>query len=127
MRKKKTLRIEQNYLELIPQRNASIRWNTDENGRVTLEIDNKGFMNRLAQKLFKKPKISFVYLDEMGSFVWPLIDGETNIIHIGELVREHFGEKADPLYERLAKYFKILESYGFVSFDKTTDKKSAHL
>ncbi len=127
MRKKKTLRIEQNYLELIPQRNASIRWNTDENGRVTLEIDNKGFMNRLAQKLFKKPKISFVHLDEMGSFVWPLIDGETNIIHIGELVREHFGEKADPLYERLAKYFKILESYGFVSFDKTTDKKSAHL
>lgn len=118
MGKKKTLRIEQNYLELKPKRNASIRYSADESGVVTLEIENKGLMNRVAQKLFKKPKISFVHLDEMGSFVWPLIDGETDIIRIGELVREHFGDKAEPLYERLAKYFKILESYGFVCFDK---------
>lgn len=119
MAKRKPLKIEQNYLEMKPKRKESIRWSTDESGAITLEIDNKGLMNRIAQKLFKKPKVSFVHLDEMGSFVWPLIDGETDIIRIGELVKEHFGEKAEPLYERLAKYFKILESYGFVLFDKT--------
>ncbi len=118
MGKKKTLKIEQNFLEYKPNRNPSIGWSADENGVVTLEIENKGLMNRIAQKLFKKPKISFVHLDEMGSFVWPLIDGEIDILRIGELVKEHFGEKAEPLYERLAKYFKILESYGFVKFDK---------
>lgn len=118
MARKKPLTIEQNYLELNPKRNEAIRYSADENGTITLEIDNKGLMNRIAQKLFKKPKVSFVHLDEMGSFVWPLIDGETDIIRIGELVKEHFGEKAEPLYERLAKYFKILESYGFVLFDK---------
>lgn len=100
-----------------PKRKESIRWSADESGVITLEIDNKGLMNRIAQKLFKKPKVSFVHLDEMGSFIWPLIDGETDIIRIGELVKEHFGEKAEPLYERLAKYFKILESYGFVLFE----------
>ena len=52
----------------------------------------------------------------MGSFVWPIIDGERDIISIGEDVKAHFGEKAEPLYERLAKYFQILESYGFVKF-----------
>ena len=120
MRKQKPLKIERNYLEGKPIRTPSIRWSTSEDGVVTLEIDNKGLMNRIAQKLFKKPKISYVHLDETGSFVWPLIDGETDLIHIGELVKEHFGEKAEPLYERLAKYFKILESYRFISFKKET-------
>ena len=117
MKKKSKLVIERNYLENHPHRSPSIRWNSDENGMVTLEIDNKGVFNRVAQKLFKKPKISYVHLDEMGSFVWPYIDGERDIIAIGELVKEHFGDKAEPLYERLAKYFKILESYGFIQID----------
>ena len=110
--KKKNV-IEQNYLEKIPFRNPMIGWSADENGNVSLEIENTGFFNRIAQKLFKKPKVSYVHLDEMGSFIW-LLDGEMNIIEIGEKVDEHFGEKAHPLYERLAKYFQILESYAFV-------------
>lgn len=104
-----------NFLDKIPLRKEGISWNTDENGVITLEIQNKGFFNTLAQKLFKKPKISYIHLDEMGSFVWPLIDGEKDITEIGKEVDEHFGEKAHPLYERLAKYFSILESYGFIT------------
>ena len=57
-----------------------------------------------------------MHLDENGSFVWPIIDGEKNIIAIGESVKEKFGEKAEPLYERLAKFFQILESYNFITF-----------
>ena len=54
----------------------------------------------------------------MGSFVWPLLDGEKDIIALGKLVKEHFGDKAEPLYERLAKYFQILESYTFIQWEK---------
>ena len=108
----------ENYLDRIPKRNEEISWKADGNGVVTLEIENKGFMNRICQKLFKKPKISYVHLDEMGSFVWPVIDGKTDLTQIGKLVDEHFGEKAYPLYERLAQYFKVLESYGFINFNK---------
>lgn len=103
------------YIKNIPIRKIE-HFTTDEKGIVTLEIENKGFFNRLAQKLFKKPKISYIHLDEMGSFVWPFIDGERNIKDIGVFVDEHFGEKAHPLYERLSKYFSILASYGFVGF-----------
>jgi len=35
---------------------------------------------------------------------------------MGECVREKFGETAEPLYERLAKYFQILDSYGFIGW-----------
>ena len=106
-----------NYLEFVPMRGVE-RFSTDENGVITLEIENKGVFNRVAQKLLKKPKISYIHLDEMGSFVWPLIDGEKSITDIGVFVKEHFGERAEPLYERLAKYFKVLESYGFIKFKK---------
>ena len=103
-----------NYLDLVPQINEGLNWNKDENGIVTLEIENTGLFNRIAQKVFKKPKISFVHLDELGSFVWLLIDGKTNISDMGVSVKEHFGEKAEPLYEKLVKYFEILKSYNFI-------------
>lgn len=112
MKSKKNSR---NYLERVPKRNMSIKWTADQNS-VTLEIENKGIFNKIAQKLFKKPKISYIHLEEMGSFIWPHIDGEKNIIELGKLVEREFGEKANPLYERLSKYFQILESYGFISF-----------
>ena len=106
----------ENYLEKKPLRNPDLVWSADGEGIVTLEIENKGIFNRIAQKIFKKPKISYVHLDKNGSFVWQAIDGERNISDIAELVDSEFGEAAQPLYERLAKYFKILESYGFVKF-----------
>lgn len=108
----------ENYLECIPLKNETIGWSANEEGIVTLEIENKGFFKFLTQKLLKKPRISYVHLDEMGSFVWPLIDGEKNLISIGEDVSAHFGDKAEPLYDRLSKYFKILESYGFIKWNK---------
>ena len=42
--------VSENYLEKIPKRNESIKWNLDENNRVTLEVENKGFFNKIAQK-----------------------------------------------------------------------------
>ena len=106
----------ENYLEKIPVR-PDFKWTLNEEGLVTFEIENKGFFNKLAQKFFKRPKISYIHLDENGSFIWKLIDGEKNIYEIGEKVLEHFGEKAQPLYERLIKYFEILLSYGFISWE----------
>lgn len=93
-----------------------IKWSADDEGIITLDIENTGVFNRVAQKFFKKPKVSHVHLDKVGSFVWPLLDGEKDIVAIGVLVKEHFGEEAEPLYERLAKYFQILDSYSFVEW-----------
>ncbi len=107
---------QENYLERKPLRRPDLRWTTDEQGAVTLELENKGFFNRIAQRLFKKPRISYIHLDEMGSFIWPLLNGEEEIAQLGPRVEAHFGQKAHPLYERLAQYIRILESYGFVIF-----------
>lgn len=107
---------ETNYLDKIPVHPQGIPWKTDENGIVTLEIENKGAMNRIAQKLFKKPKVSYIHLDKTGSFVWPLIDGKKSITELAAAVDAEFGEEAHPLYERLAQFFRVLDSYKFISW-----------
>ena len=107
---------EENYLEKKPVCKNGLNWSKDENGNVTLEMENKGVANRIMQKLIKKPKTSYIHLDEMGSFIWPLMDGERDILEIGKFVEEHFGEKANPLYERLSQYFKTLEKYNFIEY-----------
>lgn len=114
--KKKNVNSE-NYLEKKPICKDGLNWSKDENGNVTLEMENKGVANRIMQKLIKKPKTSYIHLDEMGSFIWPLMDGEKDIFEIGKYVEEHFGEKANPLYERLSQYFKTLEKYNFISWN----------
>lgn len=116
--KKKKIVIPQNYLEQIPMRKEGLRWKENSEGMVTLEIDNKGWVNRVAQILFGRPKVSYVHLDELGSFVWPLMDGTMDIVALGKLVDAAFGERAHPLYERLAQYFRILDSYHFIEWKK---------
>lgn len=104
----------ENFLDKIPLRKPDLKWSCDDNGIVTLEVENKGIANRIAQKLIKKPKISYIHLDNIGSFIWNTINGERDLTEIGILLENQFGEKANPLYERLAQYFRILENYGFI-------------
>ena len=115
---KKNNSLNKNYLDRIPKAAEHISWEIDQDGIVTLSYENKGVFNRVAQKLLKKPKKSYIHLDENGSFTWQQIDGKTDIFTIGKAVDEHFGEVAHPLYERLAKFFQILDSYGFIVWVK---------
>lgn len=107
---------EVNYLDKIPVRNEAFNWSVDEEGIVTLEVPNKGVFHFLAQKLLKKPPITYVHLDALGSFIWPILDGVLDVHELGKKVDEQFGEDAHPLYERLIKYFQILESYKFLTW-----------
>lgn len=104
-----------NYLEFIPVPKNGLKFEIVD-GKVTIMQENKGIFNFIAQKLFKKPRISQIHLDEMGNFIWPLMDGKKDIYAIAELIKEEFGEKAEPLYNRVVQYFKTLVSYGFVEY-----------
>ena len=87
MRKnKKDKKQDINYLDLIPETNQSIRWHRDLKQRIILEIENKGMFNTIAQKVFGKPRFSKVHLDEMGTFIWPEIDGAKTVQELALLV-----------------------------------------
>lgn len=105
-----------NYLELIPERAEQIAWETGEDGIVVLQVENTGVFNRIAQKLFKRPRYTKVHMDRYGSFLWPLIDGEKTVLELADLQKQAFGEEVEPLYPRIVKYFQIVESYHFIRF-----------
>lgn len=116
--KRKMKRSKENYLDYVPIISDKHKWEADEEGNVTIFIENKGVFNRLAQLLLNKPKVSQLHLEQIGSFIFPLIDGKASIYEIGQKVGERFGDEAEPLYPRLAEYFKMLHNYGFIEYDK---------
>lgn len=97
-----------NLLELIPVRNPKFEWRADEKQLVTIYVENKGIANKAAQIFFKKPKVSQIHLDEMGSLVWRSIDGSMTVLEMAEAVGTG--------YEQLAVYLKLLERQKFVTF-----------
>ncbi len=107
----------ENFLDYIPSINTKNTWD-EKDGIVTINMVHRGFYHKLAQKVFKTPKISRIDLDEFGSFVWKSIDGNKTVYEIAMLVKEKFGDKAEPLYERLVKYFQILKNNKFVILRK---------
>ncbi|SDB25075.1 Coenzyme PQQ synthesis protein D (PqqD) [Pseudobutyrivibrio sp. YE44] len=105
----------ENFLDHVFKISDSISWTEDESGQVVVEMENKGFTNRIAQRFFKKPHTSFITLEGLGSFIFKCIDGKRSVYDIGLLVHDKYGDEAEPLYERLSVYMKHLEQVGFVN------------
>lgn len=88
-----------------------------EDGMVNVLIPR--FKSNFAKKLFSKA-VSSPYikanLDEFGTATWLLIDGNRNVQNIGEALVEKFGEKVEPVYERLTRFLTDLHRYNFISF-----------
>lgn len=112
-----------NYLDYIPKHNSLFPYEKNKKGFIEITRKNRGLFNRLAQLLFRKPKTSQIELDEFGSFIWEQINGERDVYEIGKLIKEQFGEKAEPLYERLTEFLHILRSNDFIVYVNLQKKR----
>lgn len=104
-----------NYIDNIPKINDK-KWELMPDGIVEITIENTGFYNRVAQKIFKRPRYSFIKLDEYGSCVWQQIDGQKTIYEIGQILKESHKGASNQLYERLSTFFCILERNKYIIF-----------
>lgn len=107
----------ENYLDFVPVINGQNTGDQGEDGVVTIHMVNRGFYNTLAQKLFHTPRVSHIKLDEYGSFLWMRIDGIKTVGQLALELKEAYGEKAEPLYDRLVKYMQILHNNRFILFE----------
>ena len=111
-----TVKKQENYLDFIPRVNVLFEWEKNEEGKIEIKVHNKGIFNRIAQFFFRRPQYSFIELDEFGTFVWEQIDGKRTIYEIGGKLKNQFGVKAEPVYERLSQFIKILHKNRFVVY-----------
>lgn len=113
-----------NYLEFIPIINPQNDWSQDEEGVVTIHMVHRGFYAAIAQKFFHTPRVSHIELDEYGSFLWKELDGQRNVGQLAQRMKEQFGDKAEPLYDRLVHYMQILHNNKFILFQGKDQVKS---
>ncbi|MBN2430863.1 MAG: PqqD family protein [Acidobacteria bacterium] len=100
------------WMDLIPRRTYDHEL-TDE-GKVVVIIPKfqRPPFNRLMRRM-KAPNIR-VKLDGIGSFVWLHCDGERNVSTIVRILRDEFGETAEPAEERVHLFFQQLQRGGMV-------------
>ena len=111
-----------NYLDYVPKHNSLFECRENKKGHVEVKVHNKGIFNRIAQLIARKPRYSYIELDDFGTFVWHSIDGVRSVYDIGQLVKEHFGDKAEPLYERLCYFIKLLHKNQFIVYMNKINK-----
>ena len=58
----------------------------------------------------------------MGGFVWLCLDGDRTVEEVGELMREEFGERVEPVAERLGHFVWIMRKEGFLIYPDWDEK-----
>lgn len=86
--------------------------------KVYLIFNHNKVVERFVRWLVKKPTISDMALDELGSAVWLFIDGKSTVFDIGKKLEDKFGDKCMPVNERLIMYIRYLNRRGWISFER---------
>ena len=104
-----------NYLELTPVRNYD---HVIEDSRLISVLVPKfdikwldKIMSNIIKSRFFKAK-----LDEFGTETWLEMDGNKSVHLISEHLSQKFGEKINPVDERLTKFLSELYKYNFITF-----------
>ncbi len=114
----KKVKKDDNYLELVPVIKKDQDWIEESQGLVKIIVPRDGILEKILRPFLKTPRTMKIDLDSLGSCVWKAIDGKRTVEEIGMIVKEEFGEDAEPLYERLATYINILRNNKLVTIDK---------
>jgi hypothetical protein len=103
-----------NLLDLKPSRN--VEWESAEGDSVVLLIPRfRGpVLGKWLLPLLSRPEMR-IRLDEIGSFVWRRCDGATPVSTIAEQMKERFGPRAEPLYERIEAFVRKLQRDDFIT------------
>ena len=80
----------------------NVEYKIDDNGIVTIFEKQDHKIQRFFRKLkFRIPLYKEIAFDEISSAVFLDIDGNKTVKQIGEDLVKRFGDKVEPLYERL--------------------------
>jgi hypothetical protein len=114
--KKEETRPPINLLELIPVR--AVEWKKSEELVVLLKPKFKHpFLVKNLLPRLKKPHYK-IKLDEIGSYFWENCDGQKNVKDIAELHQRKFGERVEPLYDRISMFLQSLEKNGLILLER---------
>lgn len=107
---------EDNFLLYIPQK-KHIDWE-EKKGKVYLIFHHDKMVEKFIRWLVKKPYVSDVELDDLGSSAWKFIDGKKSVYEIGQCMLMQYGKACEPVNERLIMFLRYLNKRGWTSFER---------
>ena len=114
---KKKVKNNLNYRELTPVK--KYQYVVKHDGLIDVLVPK--IKNPFLAKLIKLKKSPYVHanLDDLGSFVWTQIDGETKVREIAAKLDDKFGNSQQSLNERLILFISQLYINGFIYFNES--------
>lgn len=85
-----------------------------KDGSVFLVFHHDKLIEKFLRWIVKKPYVSDIKLDDIGTFIWQNINGKNTVYEIGQIMKKNYGNKCEPLYERLTMYLGYLIKRGWV-------------
>lgn len=83
-------------------------------------MEHTGFYARIAQVVFKKPRVSHIALDRYGSVVWRAMDGEHTVADIIHIMETRFPDEKQRMMDRVVTFLAILQKNGFITMKNIT-------
>ena len=112
-----------NYLELTPVRNYDHV--VEDTGLISVlvpKFDIK-WLDKIMSKIIKS-RFFKAKLDEFGTETWLEMDGTKSVQSVSEHLQKKFGDKINPVEERLTKFLSELYKYNFITFKELNTKGS---
>ena len=109
-----------NILDLYPIRNCEHELN---DGLVTVLFVKKK-LNIIERTFFKKISLKpyKIDLDEIGSYIWHLCDGNNRVDVIIENAKGHFDNKIEPAEERTVEFIKQMNKNKLITLYQKRNK-----
>jgi len=110
----------EDYLKYIPEHSTIWELNPETNFIILKKpkFKNKHLVKYLMPYL-KRPDFK-INLDEIGSFVWTNIDGQTSIEEIADRLDLKFGNRIKPVNDRLGQFVQSLLQNKFIVLKSRT-------
>lgn len=109
-----------------PVRNPSLKTQEDDNGLVVVHLPRrKDWVGSALSFLFFVPESKPVQLDEVGSFVWRLCDGEHTVNEIVAAMTEEYKLNRREVEVSLTEYLQKLGKRGMIGFAVPRDVAEA--
>jgi hypothetical protein len=102
-------------LGAVPVRNSLIEWSRDDQGLVVLRVPwRRDWLGCFLKRLVSAPDVRSVVLDEVGSDVWELCDGEHSVDGIVRALAKKYRLNRREVELSLALYVLTLAKRGYV-------------
>jgi hypothetical protein len=107
----------QRLLTCIPQKNDAVEWVEEEGNVVLIYPKNFTRFERFLHRHLGGPDSIRRPLDDKGTFIWKMCDGEHSVHEICQASYDEFKEDIEPVLRRVWGFLETLLSLNLISME----------